>query len=134
MRPKLIALLAISAVALVGCSAGEPRVEPTATVTVTASAVPVNGPNPTYLPPGVEAHEVPNNAVEFVEHAFVATTKIQSKSLDVAEPEEQDVINALHAFCEDGTPMKLSSAEKLNDNLESIASSNTCDQVDEATN
>lgn len=37
MRPKLIALLAVSALALVGCSAGEPSVEPTATVTVTAT-------------------------------------------------------------------------------------------------
>lgn len=36
MRPKLFALLAVSAVALVGCSASEGTPEPTATVTVTA--------------------------------------------------------------------------------------------------
>lgn len=134
MRPKLIALLAVSAVALVGCAAGEPSVEPTATVTVTATPEPVMNPASTGLPPEVEATEAPRSAVEYVEHAFVATTRIQSKSLEVPLPADQDVIDALHAFCEDGTPMKLSPTEKLNDNLESIASSNTCDQIDEATN
>ncbi|MGP9031560.1 hypothetical protein ACT17S_00595 [Glutamicibacter mysorens] len=37
MRPKLIALLAVPALALVGCSAPESTPEPTATVTVTAT-------------------------------------------------------------------------------------------------
>ena len=37
MRPKLIALIAVSAFALVGCATSETSVEPTATVTVTAT-------------------------------------------------------------------------------------------------
>lgn len=37
MRPRIFALLAVSAVALVGCSAAESTPEPTATVTVTAT-------------------------------------------------------------------------------------------------
>lgn len=134
MRTKTLALIAVSALALAGCSAGEPSSEPTATVTVTATPEPTNNPAMSDLPPGVEADEVPNNAVEYVEHAFVATTKIHSKSLEVPAPAEKDAIDALHAFCEDGTPMKLSSAKKFNENLESIATSDTCDQVDAATN
>lgn len=37
MRPRILALLAVSAVALAGCSASEGAPEPTATVTVTAA-------------------------------------------------------------------------------------------------
>ena len=49
MRPKLIALIAVSAFALVGCSSGEaanePSAEPSVTATVTAAASPIQDAN-----------------------------------------------------------------------------------------
>lgn len=53
MRPKLIALLAVSAFALVGCSAGEPSAEPTATRTEDSNAH-LLPPVPTVEEPGPE--------------------------------------------------------------------------------
>lgn len=43
MRPKLIALIAVSAVALVGCVASDGNPEPTVTVTATPTASAENG-------------------------------------------------------------------------------------------
>lgn len=134
MRTKTLALIAVSAVALVGCSAGDPSVEPTTTVTVTASPESVGGPTPTDLPQGVEAHEDPTKTVGFAEESFVTTAKIRSKSLEVVEPAKDDVITSLHEFCEDGAPINLSPTKEFNEVMETIATNATCDQLNGATN
>lgn len=127
MRPKLISLLVVSAVALVGCSAGEPSVEPTVTVTVTAED------------PAAELiedanYEDPTKTVEYAEDLFVTTAKIRSKSLDVSEPPKDKVISSLHKYCEGGAPINLSASDEYNEVMESMADSAACPRLDEATN
>ncbi|HJX78554.1 hypothetical protein [Glutamicibacter sp.] len=133
MRPKLIALLAVSAVALVGCSAGEPSGEPTATATVTASPEPVSGPTPTDLPPGVEAHEVPAEKVEFVENQFADFAELRAQVHGAETPNPDQVIDALHEFCEAGEPFDVSATQDLNKNLDAIAPDAYCERLESAS-
>lgn len=118
MRPKLIALIAVSAVALVGCAAGEPSVEPTATVAQ---------PEQTQVAAEVEQ---PVDSAKVAEDKFAnfAIARADVHSAQVA-PSPSDSIEALHEYCEDGNPIKVSKTEALNKNLEIVADKAYCELV-----
>lgn len=119
MRPKLIALLAVSAFALVGCSVGEPSVEPTATVTQ---------PEQTQVSAEVEQ---PVDSAEVAEEKFAdfAIARADVHSAKIA-PSPSDSIDALHEYCDNGTPIKVSKTEALNENLEIVADKAYCEMVE----
>ena len=119
MRPKLIALIAVSAVALAGCAAGEPSVEPTITVAK---------PEQTQVAAEVEQ---PVDSAKVAEEKFAdfAIARADVHSAKVA-PSPSDSIDALHEYCENGTPIKVSKTEALNENLEIVADRAYCEMVE----
>lgn len=119
MRPKLIALIAVSAVALVGCSAGEPSAEPVATVTVTATPE-----------PEVATQETPAEPVEAVEEQFADFAELRAPMNEAKMPDRDKVIDGLHDFCEDGKTFNVSKTEDLNKNLDAVAEMAYCDRLE----
>lgn len=115
MRPKLIALIAVSAIALVGCSAGESSVEPTATVTVTATPE-----------PEVVTQELPIQPNDAAEEMFADFAETRAIAHDAKKPNRAKVIDALKKFCEDGKPFKVSTSAALNENLAADAKRFQC--------
>lgn len=132
MRTKTLTLIAVSAVALVGCSSAEPNSEPTATVTVTAMPEPASNPAPSDLPPGVEADEVPAETVEFVENQFADFAELRAQVHGAETPNAEKVIDGLHEFCEDGEPFNVSATQDLNKNLDAIAPDAYCERLESA--
>ena len=121
MRPTHLAALAVSAVALVGCSAAEPNTAPatspadeqsTPTPTVAKTLKPVQSTNP--------------NAQ--IEKQFAEFAESRAAAHGVSEtPAAKDTTKALHSYCEDGTRIKVSKSQVLNNNLEASAEKGYCD-------
>lgn len=151
MRPKLIALIAVSAVALVGCSTGEPSVAPTVTVTASPSVVmepektptqitkvvdPVTGEsilmdaNGYEIMPTEDPALVEIDRVESVEQGFADFAETRASVYAVKIPNRAKVIESLHKFCESDESIKVSSTQELNENLEIIAERSTCAELD----
>ena len=120
MRPKFLALLAVSAIALVGCSSTEPTVEPTQTP-VKATQAP-SSPSPKAVKKVNPNAQVEQQFADFAE--LRAGVHAQGKS-----PDRKATIKALHAFCEDGKPFKVSKVQPLNENLEVIAEDTYCEKL-----
>lgn len=119
MRPKIISLLAVSAVALVGCASAEPATTPDASVSVvqeSPSAEPTSKPKSTVNP----------NAQ--IEKQFAEFAELRAATHGVSEaPSAKDSTKALHAYCEDGKRIKVSESQVLNKNLEVSAEKAYCD-------
>lgn len=118
MRPKLIALIAFSAFALVGCATSEPSVEPTATVTVTATPEPEPTPEPA-------PSDKPSSLI-VEDSAFADFAETRASVHGAKKPNREKVIDALYEFCEDGTPFDVSKTDALNENLDAIAKKEAC--------
>lgn len=132
MRPKFFAVLAVSAVALVGCATAESTGQ---TVTSSSSPSPVESnavSEAIALPPGVEADEVPVETVEFVENQFVDFAELRAQVHGAETPNPEKVINSLHEFCEDGEPFNVSATQDLNKNLDAIAPDAYCERLESA--
>jgi len=121
MRPKFISLLAVSALVLVGCSSPAPSPEATATAaptapTPTASASPKPS---TSVNPNAQAEKLFAEFAVTRAGAHGASEKLKTK----------DTVKALHSFCEDGKPFKISKTEALNKNLEVVAEDTYCNML-----
>lgn len=148
MRPKLIALIAVSAFALVGCATGEPSAAPT----VTSSPAPVMEPEKTptkvtavvdpstgettlfdangyEIMPTAEPAMSENERVKDIEQGFADFAETRSSVHSAKVPNRAKVIDSLHKFCESDEPIKVSSTQELNENLEVIAERTTCDEL-----
>ncbi|WP_190263682.1 hypothetical protein [Glutamicibacter nicotianae] len=126
MRPKFLALFAVFAFALVGCASEAPSTEPTATVTVTATPSETST-NPT--PPSLPAEaEVPAEQVEkqFVEFAHTRAD-VHGATIN-RTPEE--IVDSLHAYCDDGEAIKISKSKALNENMDFIVDKQLCESLD----
>ncbi|WP_404285438.1 hypothetical protein [Glutamicibacter arilaitensis] len=142
MRPKLIALLAASAIALVGCASAEPSVDPTATVAVDTAKEALEGAEPgtvydpvtkqtmsmdEYAALPAQTPEVDEAGI--VEERFADFAEDRADAHGVKKPDRKKAIDALHAFCDDGKPFKISTSKVLNDNLEIGADQSTCQAI-----
>ncbi|WPR65257.1 hypothetical protein SLW73_02650 [Glutamicibacter protophormiae] len=135
-------MLAVSAFALVGCSASTTDPDPdqpameTAVPTLSDEEIETANPVPGGIveetsasTPSVEASAKQAGAIEIVENQFAgfAETRASVHSADV--PDRKKLITALHAFCGAETPFTVSEVQALNNNLESVAESTYCDQL-----
>lgn len=132
MRPKLFSLFAVSALALAGCSGSEPTVQPTATVTVTA----------TPIEPTDEAHEQElldelssqkseeeiTKAIESSETRFYREARARAPIAgDHDEVVEAEYAEALNSYCQDGEAITVSGIQEFNEQLESLATQRYCE-------
>lgn len=118
MRPKFLSLLAVPALAMVGCSAAEPAKAPKSS----PAAVVSESPKPT-----VKKTENPN---ERVEQQFVdfAETRADVHGATVNR-KPKEIVESLHAYCEDGQSIEISKSKDLNDNMEFIADKQACEKL-----
>lgn len=145
MRPKLIALIAVSAVALVGCSAGEPTSLPTISSDPAAEAL-KNAPEGSVYDPESQqvmsmeeyvALDAPVSEIEKVDPAtaaedgFVSFAETRAMAHAIANPPKADAaIKALHDYCDSGKRIKLSKYQEYNENLEFIIDDELCESID----
>lgn len=127
MRPKLIALIAVSAVALVGCASGEPSVAPANVEEASPSVFIPSTPEPT-LAPGPAY-----GSVEQVEEQFADFAELRAEMHAATKPDRVEVISDLHKFCDSGASFDVSKTEDLNVNLDVVADSTYCGLLDEAS-
>ncbi|WP_404291537.1 hypothetical protein [Glutamicibacter arilaitensis] len=126
MRPKLIALIAVSALALAGCGASESTqnvaVQPTAATAEVAES------SSALDESGAEHSQV---AIEAVEEQFAnhVASRSNAYALPVA-PKKEKAIEALHDYCESDKPMDLSDTKELNETMESAADQRYCDALE----
>lgn len=92
--------------------------EPTAKTTA-ATAVSDSEPSPT-----------PSHSAEATllveESAFADFAETRASVHGAEKPNRAKVIDALHEFCEDGTPFDISKTDALNENLDVIAEREAC--------
>ncbi|QDY64883.1 hypothetical protein FQA45_00340 [Glutamicibacter halophytocola] len=120
MRPKFLSLLAVSVLALVGCSAAEPAKAPESS----PAAVVSDSPKPT-----LKKTETANpNAVVEEKFAKFAVLRAEMNGVKKA-PKSSDTIEALYDLCESGKPINVSSSEDLNRNLTVIGEDTYCDML-----
>lgn len=123
MRPKIISLLAVSALALVGCSSAGPSTETEAT----AQAAQASPSSTVTATPKPSKTANPNAQVEKQFAEFAVSRAAAHGVSDV--PKAKDTVKALHAFCEDDEKIEVSNAQVLNENLEVIAENTYCDML-----
>lgn len=126
MRPKLFALIAVSAVALVGCSAAEPSESPEHSSAAQVSETLA----PEANKPRAVAPEKSTNPNERVEQQFVdfAGTRAGAHGVTV-DRTQKEIIKSLHDYCDDGKALRVSKAKVLNENLEYIADNTYCEML-----
>lgn len=117
-------LIAVAAlVALTGCSAATAEPVPTAT-TAPASV------STTPSAPAKVAKKVASNPNAQLEKQFAEFATLRAGAHGISdEPSEKETVLALHAFCEDDKPFKLSKSKEYNNNLDIIADKAYCAQL-----
>lgn len=127
MRPKLIALIAASAVALVGCTAVETsadiQIEPSAT------AKPVVETEIADEPIGVVA-DYSELGISPEEYAFTIYAHGQIAGSKVELPNIPEVVDALHNYCDDGEPFDISNERDINESLTKVADAQACNEIE----
>lgn len=143
MRPKIIALLAVSAIALVGCSAGDPSNAPGSSPRETAVQVPTPSATPKELsieelsslepeldPSPSSPADVAEAERKQAEKNFVNFADIRSGAHAAkVNKDSKEIVDQLHAFCDSGEPIDVSSTDSLNENLEIVAEDSYCEAV-----
>jgi len=122
MRPKLFALLSVTTLALASCGASEP----TETVAVTPSA---SAAGAELRPTGIEDITLDMDPVLKEETAFVFVAQKLASLYGAQEPDPEELIDSLHAFCDSGEPMAVISDDMVNESLEQTATNSTCEKV-----
>lgn len=135
MRPKLIAIVAVSALALVGCSAGEPGagpakpvVQPTKSAPGGPPLAPEAGDTPP-VPATGKAEEPLTDPDKEVEEQFADFAELRAEMNAAKKPDRNKVINGLNEFCESGKPFDISETQDLNTNLDFVADSTYCEML-----
>jgi len=138
MRPKLIALLAVSAMALVGCASAQPSSEPTETVTVTAE------PSPTARASKAaeqkssiseSASYDPGNLEDVAAQSFFMIARsLAPMAGDHSKLDRDKYAEALHDYCVEGKDFTISSVKKLNEQLADNATQKFCPMIEQELN
>lgn len=124
MRPRLIALIAVSAFALVGCASSElTSAQDSAPVGNHSEATPQSDES------ALEGYEDPTKTTEYIEGQFADFAELRAEVHGAKKPERTKVISELHANCDSGSSIKVSSTKALNENLEKIADSTYCEKL-----
>lgn len=149
MRPKLLALLTVSALSLVGCSAAETTSGQPATASQSAvesakakaEHVYEDGSYDIYDAQtgktirmdknGFEVRKPELVKVEDIESEFISLVETRAPAHAVTEiPSDKVLVKSFHEYCEDGSPMDFSSVEPLNDNVEKLSEDWLCGELD----
>lgn len=122
MRPKLIALLAVSALALAGCGGAEQAqnvpVEPSPTVAATPTKAPA-------------AKKAATPTFSEVEENFVVFAETRAELLGIKDlPSDQKLVKQFNDFCDSGKRIKISKIADLNKNMEITSESTFCEMRD----
>lgn len=138
MRPRIFALLAVSAVALAGCASAEPSAEPTATVTVTAT------PSPTVSAAKVSKAEATGLTDEGLTQremralagpVFYRTARVIAPMAgDHSKIDEMKYTDALIGYCLDGKKFNVSKVKELNKQLTTRADEKFCPMLEDQLN
>lgn len=155
MRPKLIALLAVSAFAIVGCSASDDPSNPQADASKQAAeksqtAVDVAKKNALRVyddgsfdmsdPQTGKTIRMDKNGFEIRKPKLVKVEDIESDFISLVEgrapvhavtdlPSDKVLVKSFHAYCENGVPMNFSSEPALNENVETVTKDGLCDDL-----
>lgn len=133
MRPRIFALLAVSAVALVGCGASEPSAQPTVTVTVTAEPKP----SASTQPKARHASSAPATATseaisdkELAEISFHREARARAGFMgEYGKIDEAKYIEALDGYCFEGEPFTVSDVQEFRDVLTHMADERYCQRL-----
>lgn len=122
MRPKLLSLLAVSALALAGCGTVEQTPShPSKTV------VPSSSPSPKT----VKASEDASPSFSKAENNFVIFAETRAENLGITDlPSTKKIVQQFNQFCDADKQIKISKIEDLNTNMELAAESTFCDMRD----
>lgn len=123
MRPRIFALLAVSAVALVGCSASEAAPEPN------APAVGSTTPAPSPAEVSKKQSNEADAAKEKVQDDFLLFAEMRSAPHGVETPSDKKLIKALHDYCEGGKPVEVSTESAYNQNLQTRLTDEVCEPI-----
>ncbi len=131
MRPKLITLLAVSALVLSGCASNESAAEPKESLAASASPDPtqITNPDSPVTTPETKNTDKPSPSEDAVESEFADFAESRAKVHSAKSPDRELVIQSLHEFCEEGDGFSVSKTRALNDNLENVADRIYCDQL-----
>lgn len=134
MRPKLLSLLAVPALALTGCAGSEPIVQPTATVTVTAEPSVDSKPSKeakakaSTAPASPSESIDPGSPVDMAGLGFFRYARVQAPIAgDHDKVDQSAYTKALNGFCSEGEPIDVSDVKQFNEQLEDIAELRFCD-------
>lgn len=129
MRPKLFALIAVSAFALVGCGAAEQAqpvdVEPSKSEAVVSTSQ-TKAENSAVQPSNPKTEPISEGAKHFVE--FVGMRAENVGVTDIVN--DKQLVKQFNKFCETGEPLKVSKAQELNESLEATSESAFCKMRD----
>lgn len=133
MRPRIFALLAVSAFALVGCGASEPSAQPTVTVTVTAEPKP----SASTQPKARHASSAPATATpdalsdkELTEISFHREARARAALMEEYGQIDQDkYIKALNDYCLEDEPFTVSDVQGFRDVLTHMADAKYCQRL-----
>ena len=122
MRPKLTALLVVSAFALVGCGGTEQAqnvpAEPSPTVAVAPTKAPV-------------AKKAAAPSFSEVEENFIVFAETRAEHLGIKDlPSDQKLVKQFNDFCDSGKRIKISKIADLNKNMEYSAENTFCEMRD----
>lgn len=126
MRPKLIALLAASAIALVGCATAEQA------QTVPVEPSPTASASPTSQSVTKKAAVTPAApALDEGERNFIEFSGMRASHTGIADVvSDKELVEQFNDFCDTGKPLEISKVESLNENLEKTSESTFCDMRD----
>lgn len=131
MRPELLSLLAVCAVALVGCSAAEPTDAPAETPSASAvDQTPIAERSISNAPVGsVNSSDLDSLGITPEEYGFTVYAFGQSAGSEDGVPTIAETVEALHAYCDSGEPFDISDERGLNGNLEKVAKEQACPEI-----
>lgn len=122
MRPKLIALLAVPALALVGCGGTEQ------TQTVPVEPSPSTSDTPTKAP---VAKKTAAPSFSEVEENFIVFAETRAELLGIKDlPSDKKLVQQFNDFCDSGKRIKISKVADLNKNMEITSESTFCEMRD----
>lgn len=136
MRPKLLSLLAVPALALVGCTSAEPSSEPTATVTVTATPSPTKAESKTHKPaPSSSESYDPGNLQDVAELSFYREARVRAPIAgDHTEIDQEEYAEALENYCLNGKELSVSEVDEFNAQLADNADLKYCPMIEQELN
>lgn len=120
MRPKFLSLLAVPALALVGCSSAEPAKVPESSPAAVASESPQ---------PKVKKAEAINPNAQ-TEKQFAEFAEMRSPVHGITEDlTQKQTTKALHNYCDKNVDISLSKNQRFNENLQEMADQNYCNKL-----